>query len=634
MLITTLLLTGLVLTTTYFSTETVADVYLHNPMGGNNRCDERDNNRINANRLFDSQNNAAGGYSVHCSRPDSNEVPINCYSSEYYTDTIIPVTWSSQHNCGDNNNCNFVIQYACDDILGSGVRNGMPQSNMGNTCTTTIPYMNDTLLDNPTQYGRHENYEYYGRCSNRTRNMGLFTADQSLQGTSSQFTRQNPTGARYGFECPEERDYYPYWAESNWEDIAILTTDTSRCEYYLNNSRCNTDKMECQGVSQFSPTLEECETNGGIWVTHTKLEGCNMTCASAPNAPINRLGYMNTFYWKLPATPKQNCILRIRYNISTTDTPWDLTSENNGAISTNPVIKTPTGDTVRLSINTAQYGRVFEDRSYTFNIIDRPVEIANATILNVNVQGKRGNIAQISNAIEYEFIPAELEVREEEYLHFQFIGSDFNAVINDGQGRSGTDRSNVVQMVDFKSGLVVTDETNLTANGIELLFNENIRSALALLGQDTSNNSTCFTMEEIEGGASENQEDMRNCPLLNVAEPYFNLPPFLVDAAVSENGTKTYYFMSTRNNHFSNRAQKLKITVLGTGYTPPTSPPTTTPAPIYITQPPPEPVNAVEVAAPIAALLGIVLILVFVMFIRSKYNSKQINFTNQFRERI
>ena len=42
--------------------EVHADIYIHNPRGSNNKLNEVSNNRQNANRLFDSQNNAAGGY--------------------------------------------------------------------------------------------------------------------------------------------------------------------------------------------------------------------------------------------------------------------------------------------------------------------------------------------------------------------------------------------------------------------------------------------------------------------------------------------------------------------------------------------------------------------------------------------
>ena len=41
-----------------------ADIYMNNPRGSNNKLNEQNNNRQNANRLFDSQNNAAGGYQV------------------------------------------------------------------------------------------------------------------------------------------------------------------------------------------------------------------------------------------------------------------------------------------------------------------------------------------------------------------------------------------------------------------------------------------------------------------------------------------------------------------------------------------------------------------------------------------
>lgn len=41
---------------------TYADVYMHNPRGSNDRNCERNVNRNNGNRVFDSQNNANGGY--------------------------------------------------------------------------------------------------------------------------------------------------------------------------------------------------------------------------------------------------------------------------------------------------------------------------------------------------------------------------------------------------------------------------------------------------------------------------------------------------------------------------------------------------------------------------------------------
>ena len=54
--------------------------------------------------------------------------------------------------------------------------------------------------------GHHESEQYYYECQTRSRNKGLFTADQNLNGNSAQFTRQNNNGNRRGLECPEERD--------------------------------------------------------------------------------------------------------------------------------------------------------------------------------------------------------------------------------------------------------------------------------------------------------------------------------------------------------------------------------------------------------------------------------------------
>ena len=66
--------------------------------------------------------------------------------------------------------------------------------------------------------------------------VGLFTADQKLKGVSSIYTRQNPNGGQSGYECPEERDYYPYWHPTDWIDIAVLAHNQSICRYYQKES--------------------------------------------------------------------------------------------------------------------------------------------------------------------------------------------------------------------------------------------------------------------------------------------------------------------------------------------------------------------------------------------------------------
>ena len=191
---------------------------------------------------------------------------------------------------------------------------GYPQDTNGNTCTQTIPDEPDSQINNPEKYGKNEDYAYYQRCKDRERNYGLFTADQNIRGNSAIYTRQNPNGNRYGFECPEERDYYPYWAESDWRDIAILTSDTARCEYYYNNSRCNVEKNDCVGASLHSLNQNDCETHGGIWVTYPSFNDCNMTCLGDPTSRINRLGIAQNsskhteFVWKLPNQNLNNCI--------------------------------------------------------------------------------------------------------------------------------------------------------------------------------------------------------------------------------------------------------------------------------------------------------------------------------------
>mmetsp|Transcript_24311 Transcript_24311/g.72639 ORF Transcript_24311/g.72639 Transcript_24311/m.72639 type:complete len:1418 (-) Transcript_24311:1276-5529(-) len=192
-----------------------ADVYLHSPRGSNNRLDEARRDRNNANRLFDSQNNNRGGSNVG--------------SLYFYEGEKVPFEWTNQHGCGNTaNDCQIIVQYMCDDNLRDGVT------------TRTIPNTPAQCLNNDcnsdTRYGMHEDYDYYQNCNYRFRNRGLFTADRNLQGNTAKYTRQNNNGQRRGYECPEERDYYPYWGPSPWIDMAIQTNTPEKCAWYQEES--------------------------------------------------------------------------------------------------------------------------------------------------------------------------------------------------------------------------------------------------------------------------------------------------------------------------------------------------------------------------------------------------------------
>merc|ERR1712226_945013 len=82
---------------------------------------------------------------------------------------------------------------------------------------------------------------------------------------------------------------------------------------------------------------------------------------------------------------------------------------------------------------------------------------------------------------------------------------------------------------------------------------------MALLDQDMS---SCLSVVELKDAGVNNrnqrERDPRNCGKLNGGSagstPYF-------DGGVHKYKRGTYNFVSTRNNNFSNRSQKLKVTV-------------------------------------------------------------------------
>jgi len=654
-----------------------ADLYMHNPRGSNNRLNEKSANRNNANRLFNSQNNNRGGYNVidlddadgfDQNNPYAEDIDT-MYSPQAQLDNVqynmifqegslLRLTWTAQHGCGNAfNNCNFVIQFACDtsdtsdedfdDLPYKGLGIRMNALNGGNTNTpgetdnvNNIEGTYDNNNDN--ERGRHESEEFYTMCRNRDRNNGLFLADQNLKGSAQKYTRQNPNGNRNGLECPEERDYYPWNYPSPFRDVAWLGNDVEYCKENIapfsqnvspKGACTNGDEDDVPTQDQISAnSQEECESDdvSGTWV-ETSWGGTNdeafaeALCQEQNWSQANHLGNVDgtakggqtdSYEWWIPSfdqlTTDWKChnynedvesanedeqsvdyvrgILRMRYNISTMDYDPYLTNASynndpaNGVIS--PITQNPTVDIgaymqgLRLAINTAQTGRTFQDRSHVFNIMKKPTgngataaataakaaQVAETNLLNVNVRGKRGNIVQTFPAVEYDFEPNDFYMEQGQCVHFQWGGSNTHNNGNPagdgqagdaGEGRGGSDRSNLMEMTKLRNSYPMPyDQYESFFDQVtckrpiedEALSAEDVQIVLATAGYFMSYND-----------ADTNTDDNVD-PLLNNVSGAFKQG---VVCCTDENTTPgDYYFLSTRNNNFSNRAQKMKIRVV------------------------------------------------------------------------
>lgn len=588
-----LLLTLVVITTVS------GDVYLQGPRGSNNRLNEEGRERNNANRLFDSQNNNRGGYNQG-----------NLY---YYTGSTVQIEWTNQHSCGDpNNHCELVVQYMCGDLVRDG------------TTTNTIPSnrwdCDRADCNTDMEYGMHESFEYYQECKARERNKGLFTADQQLKGHGAKYTRQNNNGNRRGYECPEERDYYPYWHPTDWRDIAVFTNDVSRCDYYKAESQNVKAKGYCKYPDNFLAYKESqgininndvrmmnnkaaCESHsvehGGEYITPVWVEKPSWnidppTCMASPWSRDNHHGnnmdgFMNNYNWTVPSDLiHKNCVMRLRYNITSGElndggfdpainaslnvekdddpipgidvaTMHGLPTENERGyvFQQDPIVKVFTFEddslpedilNLEVTLNTNQHGRTFEDRTHVFEIRERPADIpASATIHNLNVRGKRGNIVQTYPGVEYDFQPNRLEMKTDDYIHPQWTGANSNPGNNAGNGRAGTDRSNMALLREItwpKEGAYEDPAHGCFACNYPEIFSPTTnfmglnRDDLMALAYHTNYHNY---------GDIDELDDMST---------YFDLGPRKITKA------GIFRYLCTRNNDFTNRSQKAEIRVI------------------------------------------------------------------------
>jgi len=623
---------------------------MHNPRGSNNRLNENTADRRNANRAFDSQNNNRGGYNVGdalstAATTESQQYQMRYFQSGSVGGSFLNVEWTAQHGCGPNVHCSTVLQYMCQaetDLAASNldrIRDGTTLTSQDHVRRanndTYDNYLerkaNSTLLDRVL----HETWENYDNCYYRQRNTGLYTADQNLKTnnkgySSAIFTRQNANGGRSGYECPEERDYYPYWhPNGGWKDIAVLTSQTSICanvraesfnvkpknlcvEFYPNKvqkhwSRWNT-KADCEknngtwadlyNYLEKAPQFKDqaaCEANANYkWAVpfdskNILVKEC-LVLLAAPDCRLadysreNHLGNVRdvkpaTYQWKLPYFPSkklQSCVFRVRYNISTNDyNAYAIDSRSNGANSTlrnNPTVQVGQQQ-LKLAINTAQFGRVFQDRSHNFLLLARPAGINDTdNVYNLNVRGRRGNIVQTFPSVEYDFIPNDLSVRTNDILHIQWTGSNTNNPNDAGQGRAGTDRSNFVLLdelnknypmtahekspfwsdIDFIGYVNGNDNSNTLANYFNKLGKTSDVKADLALYLATSGHYQCVASTTCARSFDGKLDSDLN-----------DAPASMPGAVVRFKKTAaTYTYFSSRNNAFSNRRQvgSIKVT--------------------------------------------------------------------------
>ncbi len=185
-------------------------------------------------------------------------------------------------------------------------------------------------------------------------------------------------------------------------------------------------------------------------------------------------------------------------------------------------------------------------------------------------------------AIEYAFVPDNLIMNKNDLLHIQWTGSNTHnngapggdgQTGDDGQGQGGTDRNNFVQINSLSENFPIPYEISNIWKEIEVLgfmknntvLNDDPSTYLRTLNSDnfqqdvalyfsSSSYYECVS-KRVCGEQSYESKKLVDADL-NVAPASF--PGVLIKFTRSNS---IYYFMSSRNNNFSNRSQKGKISV-------------------------------------------------------------------------
>jgi hypothetical protein len=239
---------------------------------------------------------------------------------------------------------------------------------------------------------------------------------------------------------------------------------------------------------------------------------------------------------------------------------------------------------LQLAINTAQTGRTFQDTSHTFLVCERPSGASGTwggkTLFNVNVRGKRGDIVEVFPAIEYDFEPQMVFIEPDQCMHFQWEGSNTHnngdnggdgQTGDAGEGREGSDRSNLVQT------RALDENYPWTYDKLSPTFFDSVTCFHPLFPATTVSSQDCqLTLGS--AGFYRSVTDAKT--LIATSSTNTGLLDYLLDNvsgafrqgiivcinpnAISSGETLSFSFISTRNNNFTNRSQKLNLMITTT----------------------------------------------------------------------
>ena len=293
-------------------------ITLLTPPGSHNRLDEAAGTAVlNPHRLFDSQSNDA---TIGAPRDASNP-------PAYQAGSQLDLAFALSEPCDAAQNCTVIVQGLCNPAQATpagvpGDANGAGEGPVRDGAVAATPDPNFDAANMTT--GLHEPASFYADCLARDRNEGLRGTGSSPprdvvlnESVGATATYRNPDGVRYGQECPEEHDYYPYWHATPWKDLMILTHDVAACAHLQTESQNVKNKNYC--TDPRNNNAQDCMGGGGQWAEQWAFNIPAPECAALPSQPagatrVHSVAVPTGWGPNQRVDTTHSCVFRVRWN--------------------------------------------------------------------------------------------------------------------------------------------------------------------------------------------------------------------------------------------------------------------------------------------------------------------------------